>query len=84
MMGCSYLQLFNAVLEQWGVWAKPSMPHDSPHVTTLGRIRNEHHPHQVSSVRRHMVGEHQGCNENVVVELVDVVSVGIGRVIIKG
>jgi len=78
-----YLKILDAVQEHGGVRAQPAMAHDPLHVAPLGGVWNEHHSQKVSCVWRDIIWKDQGRGQDVVVELIDVVAIGVGWVIIE-
>ena len=60
------------------------MVHDGLDISSVFGIGDEHERQEIPGLRRDVVGERQRGVDNILVQQVDVVSVGVGRVIVEG
>lgn len=59
------------------------MLHDSAKICTTRRVWDEHHAEEVSGFRGDVIGEGEGSIHDVLIQQVDIIAIGIGRVIVE-
>jgi hypothetical protein len=79
---CS-LELIDGELEELAIGSEPAVSHHTSKIDTLRWVRNQHLGQQVSRLCSDVLGERQGRCQDVLVEQVDVVTFGIGRVVVE-
>lgn len=67
-----------------GIVTQPAVPGDFKEICTFSGIRHEDALQEVASVRRNVLWKGEWSGDNVLVQEVDVISLGIGWVVVEG
>ena len=77
-------QVSKSTVKECGTGAKPTVVHDSLDTSSVFGVGDEHEREEIPGLGGYIVRERQWGVDDIFVQQVNVVSVGVGRVIIEG
>ena len=77
-------QVPKGTVEERRAGAEPTVVHDSLDISSIFGIRDEHKRQEIPGLGGNVIGEGQWGVDNIFVQQVNVVSVGVGRVVVEG